>query len=118
MFPLLETENGEVIKPSDGDEAYYETFTSDYESAFKSELETLTTKNPRNKKNRSLNFPPGKKNKRVNASNKMLGMPEVFNDIFSVQQLAVERYSGYAALMLSSLQFDTLSFQTRMLQKY
>ena len=117
MFPLLETENGEVIKPIDGDEAYYETFTSDYESAFKSELETLTTKNPRNKKNRSLNFTPGKKNKQVKTSNKMLGMPEVFNDIFSVQQLAVERYSGYAALMLNSLQFDTLSFQTRMLQK-
>ena len=98
QFPLLETENGEVIKPSDGDEVDYETFNSDYET-FKSELETQTTKNPR-KKNRSLNFTPGKNNKRVKASNRMLGMPEVFNDIFSVQRLAIERISGYAALML------------------
>ena len=96
MFPLLETENGEVIKPSDGDEVDYETFNSDYET-FKSELET--TKNSR-KKNRSLNFTPGKNNKRAKASNRMLGMPEVFNDIFSVQRLAIERISGYAALML------------------
>ena len=98
MFPLLETENGEVIKPSDGDEVDYETFNSNYET-FKSELETQTTKNPR-KKNRSLNFTPGKNNKRGKASNRMLGMPEVFNDIFSVQRLAIERISGYAALML------------------
>ena len=98
MFPLLETENGEVIKPSDGDEVDYETFNSDYET-FKSELETQTTKNAR-KKNRSLNFTPVKNNKRVKGSNRMLGMPEVFNDIFSVQRLAIERISGYAALML------------------
>ena len=50
MFPLLETENGEVIKPSDGDEVDYETFNSDYET-FKSELETQTTKNARKNKN-------------------------------------------------------------------
>ena len=99
MFPLSETENGEVIKPSDGDEVDYETFNSDYEK-FKSELETQTTKNARKNKNRSLNFTPVKNNTRVKASNRMLGMPEVFNDIFSVQRLAIERISGYAALML------------------